>query len=196
MAFDRLCVVNMAPRPFLLQLEGLLRKHPEGLSEHELIRALRGQGCEWLPELARRDLFGLFRTHFRLFHALYRLRDQLRERREGDLVPDPLRLRIAAWRPGTAAMDRADPVAEWYRDEGRLEATGPREVARMLADMARLRQPAERRQEALAKLGLEEPASDSTIRRRYRELAMRHHPDRGGDARAFVAIQAAVRDLL
>jgi len=188
--------VSIAPRGFLDQLEALLREHPGGLSEHELISALRRDGCEWLPGLERRDLFGLFRTHFRIFHALYRLRDGLRQRRQGELVPDPLRLRIDPWRAGTEAMDRADPVAAWYRDESRLDATAPRDVAGMLADMARIRRSPARRQRALATLGLEQSASDRAIRRRYRELAMRHHPDRGGDAESFVAIQAAVRDLL
>ncbi len=50
----------------------------------------------------------------------------------------------------------------------------------------------ERRTEALAALGLADPVSDSEIQRRFRTLALEHHPDLGGDLQRFQQISAAV----
>jgi hypothetical protein len=40
-------------------------------------------------------------------------------------------------------------------------------------------------------LGLPRMASTDQIQARYRELAKEHHPDRGGDAKVFMRVQAA-----
>ena len=47
------------------------------------------------------------------------------------------------------------------------------------------------RQQALAVLGLPANATRSQIKRRYRALAKRYHPDRGGDQRQMQRIIAA-----
>lgn len=43
-------------------------------------------------------------------------------------------------------------------------------------------------------LGLTQTATQEDVKRRYRELAFEHHPDRGGDIKKFHAISAA-KDL-
>ena len=49
--------------------------------------------------------------------------------------------------------------------------------------------------EAWAILGVLPSASKSEITRAYRKLAMKHHPDRGGDERKFKELQEALRTL-
>lgn len=44
-------------------------------------------------------------------------------------------------------------------------------------------------------LGLTSSASWADVRQRYRELAAQHHPDQGGDATVFKAVQRAYRLL-
>ena len=44
-------------------------------------------------------------------------------------------------------------------------------------------------------LGLDKGASEADIKKAYRKLAMKHHPDKGGDPEQFKKIQAAY-DLL
>ena len=168
----------------------VLKAHPDGISEHDLIRYLRKTECPEIPELRERDLFSLFRTHFRLFHALYRLRDQLRAARVGELVADPLEIRIESWKPGRPGISRLDSLAAYYADLSNLEKTTPEDVARMIREARKLQRTSER-QQALEVLGLESSASASTIKRRYRELAMAWHPDRGGDVRRFQELQVA-----
>ena len=51
------------------------------------------------------------------------------------------------------------------------------------------------RQQALRVLGLPSNATQEQIKRRYRTLAKRHHPDRGGDQRQMQRIIAAYEFL-
>ena len=44
-------------------------------------------------------------------------------------------------------------------------------------------------------LGLKRGASDAEIKKAYRSMAMKHHPDRGGDANKFKEIEEAYRTL-
>ena len=56
--------------------------------------------------------------------------------------------------------------------------------------------PSDPRREALRLLGLEAGASRDLIKRTYRRLAKNHHPDLGGDAEAFLRLDAAYRLLM
>lgn len=56
--------------------------------------------------------------------------------------------------------------------------------------------PRDPRSQALALLGLEPGATAAAIKRAYRRLAKAHHPDLGGDAEAFLRLDAAYRSLL
>jgi DnaJ-domain-containing protein 1 len=53
-----------------------------------------------------------------------------------------------------------------------------------------------RRQQALALLSLPPTATQLQIKRRYRELAKRHHPDHGGDARQMQLLNEAYQILV
>ncbi len=56
--------------------------------------------------------------------------------------------------------------------------------------------PLVQRQQALAVLGLPPTATAQQIKRRYRALAKRYHPDRGGDQRQMQRIIAAYEFLM
>lgn len=56
--------------------------------------------------------------------------------------------------------------------------------------------PLMERQQALAVLGLPPNATPQQIKRRYRALAKRHHPDRGGDQQQMQRIIAAYQYLM
>ena len=44
-------------------------------------------------------------------------------------------------------------------------------------------------------LGLQRNASEDDIKKAYRKMAMKHHPDRGGDEKAFKQVSEAYEIL-
>ena len=183
-----------------MQLEKLLVAHPPGISEHELLKILRREQPLFAAFDAREPL-GLFRGHYLLFHVLYRLRHRLARERRGRLIIDPLRIALEPAEiaePGgknaALALDWPD-LADWYADLGRLTTVTAAEVSEWLRQFHTARRVGERRQAALAVLELRDPVDAVTIRRQYRRLAMRHHPDRGGDGQRLREIHAALAAL-
>lgn len=177
------------------QVHGMLLAHPEGLSEHALIRRLSESGGP-LGDADLQDPLSLFRTHFLLFHVLYRLRDRLVREEDTDIVIGPLEIRLRpALERGGSALDAPDPLRSYYLDLDHLNGTDRAGVEALLAGFWRRLAEGGDRQRDLEILGLDETADRATLRRRYRELAMRHHPDRGGEAETFQRIQAAYARL-
>jgi hypothetical protein len=178
--------------PLLEQLRG----YPEGVSEFDLIRAL--QRHYELPEFgadALADPVSLYRTHFILFHVLYRLDERLSDER---VEVGCLRCRLLtrdAGDSGGGALDAADPVRAYYLDLANLELDR-REIERLMDGFWRLINRSDgRRASALATLGLSDPVSDDEIKAAYRRLVMRHHPDRGGDTGRIQELNEAMATL-
>jgi len=47
----------------------------------------------------------------------------------------------------------------------------------------------------LEQLGLLPTADEADVKKRFRELAMKHHPDKGGDAEKFINLMNVYREL-
>ena len=180
----------------LAAIEKFLRAHPEGLSELQLIRQLRDiLPASELVETAYNGL-ALFRRHFLLFHYLYRLQILLWHQQAGHLQISPLCIQLLPYRAGPLELTEDDPLRDYYLELDHLDSTSKTDVEAMLQKFwQRFRNPAGRK-EALCALGLVDPVDDAEIKRRYRKLAMEHHPDRGGSTDALQVINAAIRVLL
>lgn len=175
-------------------LRTVLSRHPDGLPEHSLLLELDRLGVLGLPP-EWSDSPALFDVHFRLFHALYHLQARLWESGDGHLEIDPVCIRLGPWRAGRSALTEPDPLRAWYLDDENRTRTTAEDLDEMLGRFwSRLNAPGER-QQALALLGLTDPVDELTIRRRFRELAMAHHPDRGGDTARFQELQQAIKAL-
>lgn len=179
-----------------LRLQDILQAHPEGLSEYELIGILQaGESPVFEPEIFQ-DSVQLFRAHFLLFHALYRLREDLLAQRSADLQIEPLRVRWLPFAPrDRGQISEPDALRAYYLDLSHLENTGRDEIETMLGKFWSRLYADDHRAEALRTLQLEEPVDYDTIRKRYRELVMQHHPDRGGDTQRLQALNQAMTVL-
>lgn len=169
----------------------LLCGDPAGLSEHCLIELLRKPPHALLPVLRPDDTLGLFRSHFLLFHVLYRLRERLLREEGGELIISPLQIRIGPYRKAKAGLRRSDPLRDYYLDLSQLEQTGERELEGMLSGFWQRLQAADEREQALVVLELDEPVDFALIKHQYQRLVMRHHPDRGGEPERMQALNDA-----
>lgn len=179
----------------LEQVLECLRGQPSGLTEHALIGQLRDAGVEPFAGARLQEPLSLFQTHFLLFHCLYRLRDSLAERDEWvrihclDIGIEPARGGPGAGAVGLPAQ--RDPLRAYYLDLTQLERMDAAAVEALLgAFWSRLGRD-QRREQALAVLELADPVDADTVRRQYRRMAQRHHPDRGGDTATLQRINAA-----
>ncbi len=179
--------------PRLALLESLLATHPSGLREHDLMRALaRRQVPPFAGEGAGNDPLDLFQRHFVLRHLLYRLRDRRLASGRGDVELDTLGARLTP-HPGCApgALTPPEPLRAYYLDPAELAAVDATDVAALLADFWRRYRQHEQRDWAWAVLELAPGTDAATVRRQYRRLASRWHPDRGGDGTRFARINTA-----
>lgn len=177
-------------------VERVLANHPEGIDEQTLLRHLRADPGSGMDPQRQISGLGLFRSHFLLFHVLYRLRDRWRRGGSGDIEIDPVCIRPGPCPPSRPAVGPHDALRTYYLDLNNLEDTDATDVARMLQGFDVELRRREQRARAMATLELTDPFDAATVRRQYRRLAMRHHPDRGGDAERLQAIHQALRTLL
>ncbi|MFM7085573.1 MAG: DnaJ domain-containing protein [Cyanobium sp.] len=106
------------------------------------------------------------------------------------------RQRTADRQQGPRSGGRQSQSAGHDRGSGSSRDTGRRNGRQRTAAGEAAGSQADPRLEALWLLGLEAGAGPEAIKRAYRQLAKRHHPDLGGDAEAFLRLDAAYRLLL
>ncbi|MFC5697594.1 DNA-J related domain-containing protein [Pseudomonas sp. GCM10022186] len=181
------------------QLHELLRGAPQGLSEHQLIQALKSRHSTHIPHLELTDKLVLFRTHFLVFNALYLLRDRLNGEGLARLAISPLCVQLLPCVPGTtAALSELDPLRDYYLDLKNLRETTEEDVERLLASFWTRMQGSEEKLAALELFGLHDgsqPLSLTLIKQRYRQLVSLHHPDRGGSTSRLQSINKAMEIL-
>lgn len=173
-----------------------LQRHPNGIKEYELLQNLKPLGYFKLSDDSCSTPHELFQAHFLLFHALYVLRNQLLVSKQGWLEIEALNIQLLPYQQGTDALTMHDRLAEYYLDLTNLEHTSNDDVNKLIASFWTRLNKHDKRDEALAALGLKDPVSNSTIKETYRKLAMEHHPDRGGDNTRLQAINNAISILL
>ncbi|HYQ39023.1 MAG TPA: DNA-J related domain-containing protein [Pseudomonas sp.] len=177
------------------QLLTLLRQSPAGLGEHQLIHRLKSGHCTHIPHLPLSDRLVLFRTHFLVFNALYRLRDRLWAERRAHLEINPLLIRLLPYREGAQALTEHDPLRAYYLDESHLRDTSAADVEHLLQSFWTRMHGGEERQAALELFGLDVRTDYPSIRLRYRQLVSQHHPDRGGSTTRLQSINKAMEIL-
>ena len=167
----------------------------QAYSEHELIRQLQQQ--EVLAQGSLRDSLGLFRCHFVVMHCLYQLQQHWRSQQQADLHISPLQIQKQPWQAAahtSQSLHSHDPLAEYYLDLDNLQ-TERADIEQMLDGFWQRFVAAPQVRADLALLELPDNASQQQVRLQYKRLAMRYHPDRGGDPVQFRAITQAFERL-
>lgn len=172
----------------------------EGLSEYALIELLKKAPYQFFDEDALRDPLVLFKTHFVLFHVLYRLKHYWRSESEGELSIHALNIKLVAKqsvvekeRDGTvhsAQLEEVDNLADYYLDWSNFEKADRNSVdnlldefwQRMAGEKITVVQPGEI-DEAHQLLGLSEEGTMTLtlLKRAYKKNLQLVHPDKGGE---------------
>jgi DnaJ-domain-containing protein 1 len=178
----------------------ILQEYPEGIREYDLLRELEVREGELFGGAFEDRELSLFRSHFFLFHILYRLRERLLQERRYLLEIFCLEIRLHPWETAEREepqdeLSRHDGVRDYYLDLENLYTTDAEDVRRMLRDFTRRLRSYYNREGALQELGLGPDASFPEVKRRYRHLVLRHHPDRGGDPERFRRVREAMEQL-
>jgi len=179
-------------------LHQLLSASPSGLAEYDLIQQLKARHCTHIPNLPLTDKLVLFRTHFLLFNALYRLRERLWATRSGYLQISALNIQLLPYQSGSLELSEHDPLRDYYLDMSQLRDTNEEDVATLLRSFWSRMQGGEEQQAALELFELAdspETLTPASIKQRYRQLVSLHHPDRGGSTERLQSINKAMEIL-
>lgn len=170
----------------------------EPLSEYQLIKILNQQG--WELSTNATDSLTLFTSHFLVFNALYRLQVEYWKKQQRYLAISVLSIFL---HPKIEDNDRygnntslvsytADTeLREYYLDASQLEVATEESVNSMLNQFWERYIATDESSEALQFFSLKHPVTQQEIKKRYRTLAMEHHPDRGGKPEIFQKVNWA-----
>lgn len=165
-------------------------------SEYDVLRWLQEPQQGLFSPSALQETQSMFQAHFLLMHCLYTLRQQWANERSALLDISALHIQKHPWpaHSDNRQPDQHDPLAAYYLDLQHLQTSGD-DIEQLLRSFwQRLLQPADEAAD-LATLELQPPTDAGEIRLQYKKLAMRHHPDRGGQPECFRDIQSAYQRL-
>ncbi|WJT09225.1 DNA-J related domain-containing protein [Vibrio harveyi] len=176
--------------PLLWPILDILRKQPSNWKVHTLAHELSQKGyIQQLDESPDKDLF---KRNFLLMNALYQLQETLYP--DGWLQLEAMNIVLmSSIEASRHSVDTNDPLREYYLDWKNYEADEG-EVRRLLNDFWSRYQryiggnvsDDLDRSKALHLFELDADATRTEIRRQWRKLALRWHPDReNGNADRF-----------
>lgn len=184
----------MDSNPLVPLIRRHLRNSPEGLSEYQLLILLELDGLRLDQEPGITAELLLFRKHFLVMNALYRLQPLLWD--------DGYYLSISALKielqPMTTHVTETLPcragdqaLRDYYLDWSQFERSSSASVEQLLSTFWQRYLAEDKKWEALAVLQLDSGCSWSEIRTAYRRLVALNHPDRGGEGHRFRRVREA-----
>ena len=185
-------------------IELFLQDNPN-CREYDIIRHL--QAIERLPKNVLNTSLSMFRCHFLVFNALHRIKIKWQKQAHSPLHLSISSLAIDVSHNSTnpnmetdgKETDVFDPLSAFYLDLSQLNQTQETDVNALLDTFWQryLKQGNHHpnKQQALETLELTPSVDFATVKKQYRRLAMKHHPDRGGDEQKLIAINEAMAIL-
>jgi len=162
-------------------------------SEYLLLQFLQEHHSSFFSSLG--DDPSLYKKHFFLFHQLYLLRDELVAHRKNLLI-SAIEITISDQIFDSKAIADTDALREFYLDLKNL-ALSDEKVSEMLNDFWQKYLAIDKKAQAIRILGLDNSPTinKKIIKKRYNELASKHHPDKGGNQQEFIKIKQANETL-
>jgi len=153
------------------------------------------------------DNLDLFQKHFLLFHALYKLDDQLQAAQEGMIIIEALNIQFLPAKKSQKNITNDpehnlhlevtpnDPLRGYYLNINNLHDTSSEDVDNLLTSFWLNMGDNNEKSSALALLDLQEPCDLVIIKKRYRQLLAKYHPDKGGCVEMTKALNDAMSVL-
>lgn len=162
-------------------------------SEYHLLSFVEKQHAEFFKPLGQFP--SLYKKHFYLFHHLYRIRDEMLET-DQSLAITSLELRICPRMSDRSELTETDALRDFYLDRENLNLTDD-QVSNMLNDFWQKYLAIDEKASAIKLMGLEKnkELDLSVIKKRYNQLALQYHPDKGGKERHFIELKFAYNHL-
>lgn len=164
--------------------------------EYDIIRYL--QSMQRIPENVLQQPLSMFRCHFLIFNCLYRLKIKGHLSQQYTLDISSLQIKLEKFKHNHSTanlMNQYDPLACFYLDVKHLNQMDELEVNQLLDSFWKNYFTPQQYRQALNTLDLTAPVDIRDIKKQYRRLVMRHHPDRGGDPHKLIAINQAMSCL-
>lgn len=179
--------------PVILQV---IRTANKRLAIHELLQELKA--LSKIPSLDDDVQLALFKLNWLMMNALYQLQLELLEAgyylhiSTLDIHLRPLQ---AQTQESVNQEISLQPLRAYYLDWSHFSDTTKEEVQALLEGVWQEYISGDEQEKAYQVLGLEVDASFQLIRKTYRKLAGRYHPDKGGDPIKFMEIREAYEVL-
>lgn len=188
--------------PFIVPILALLKQNLNGMKEFDILKSLTQQFPEF-NQLSKDPNLQLFRQHFLIMNALYQLQKDLWQDENLYLSIHPLSIKISPATPSEESLQTnlhdgcEAKLASYYLDWQAYQTTDENEVIHLLSSFFSGLNAPEKNQQALQVLGFDGMPNDkSEIKKQYRRLTKKHHPDCGGETETFISIRQAYEQLM
>ena len=182
--------------PLVVAILQVLKRSDKPLGIHHLLQEIKA--ISKIPALDDDEQLGLFKLNWLMMNALYQLQQAL--------LPSGYYLQIATLEiflgpvitgdAESAAVElRAQPLRDYYLDWKNFSDTTVEQIQAMLDGVWQEYLSPDQQHEAYSVLGVDVTASWVQVKKAYRQMAARHHPDKGGDAQRFMAVRQAYECL-
>ncbi len=175
------------------------------ISEHQLIKTLQSPPHNLLTSLALKHSHELFQLHFLLFHVLYRLKEKWIKNGIGELLISPLKIELKYNNElmniadinsvGGNSISGIDKLAEYYLNLDHLTETSIQEIDQLILGFWKALYQPTAHHDALTILKLSPPVVYNDIKKQYKRLASKYHPDKGGSTEKAQQINQAMATL-
>jgi len=166
-------------------------------TEHEIISKLKADKISPFDQLNLQHSKDLFCAHFLTMHALYQLQNEYFCKQQYCLEIQSVKIERLPYFSNTVINENADPLIQhdplkdYYLDISHYFETSENEVNELLSSFWKKYLAQDDKQQALKTLELPANSSYEVIKKQYRLMAQKHHPDKGGCSKYFTKINAA-----